>query len=63
MSEEKKLLVVASKVKARAKSQGASASAEALEILTELVEKALDAAIAKAKEDGRKVVKARDFGA
>lgn len=58
---ESVLLVVASKVKARAKAAGASASAESLVVLTKLVEKALDAAVEKAKADGRKVVKPRDF--
>lgn len=56
------ILVVTSKVKEYAKtSKSMSVSAEALENLTDLVKKALDAAADKAAADGRKIVKARDF--
>lgn len=63
MSEEKKeVLVVASKVKSYIKSTASmNTSAEVLEKLSETVREICDQAMARAKDDGRKTVKARDI--
>lgn len=56
------ILVVISKIKKRIKDKGSmNTSAAAMEALTRIVEKACDAAIEKAKADGRKTVMDRDF--
>ena len=61
MSDKKSVLIVVSKAKAYCKSQEASLSAEAIDVLTTKVQQEMDKAIARAKAEGRKVVKDRDF--
>lgn len=56
------MLVVASKVKQYIKGKSEmNVSASTLQALTEMVKKACDAAIEKAKGEGRKTVMDRDF--
>lgn len=56
------LLVVASKVKQYIKEKGEmNTSGSTLETLSNLLKKACDQAIDKAKQDGRKTVMDRDF--
>lgn len=55
-------LVVASKVKQYIKGKSEmNVSASTLEALTDMVKKACDGAIEKARQDGRKTVMDRDF--
>lgn len=62
MSDDKKPgLVVVSKAKAHVKAKDVSVGVEALDALSDMVAKKLDAAAEKAKADGRKVIKARDL--
>ncbi|MBI2346371.1 MAG: hypothetical protein HYV03_05725 [Deltaproteobacteria bacterium] len=57
------VLVVASKVKQYIKGKSdMNVSASTLAALTDLVKKACDGAIEKAKQEGRKTVMDRDFG-
>lgn len=56
------LLVVASKVKKYIKEKAQmSTSATSLDVLTDVVKKACDKAIEKARQDGRKTVMDRDL--
>lgn len=56
------ILVVASKIKKLIKAKADfNTSGEALEVLSRKVEQLCQAAIEKAKADGRKTVKARDL--
>ena len=61
MSEEREVLVVASKVKARFKELGLKTSKEAIEAISDRVYDLIDLATAKALGDKRKTVKGRDF--
>ena len=62
MSEEKKeVLAVMSKVKAYIKCKGLMTSAAVGDVLTDKIIALCDAAIEKAKNDGRKTVMDRDF--
>lgn len=57
------VLVVASKIKKYIKEKGGmNTSGTTMEALTQVVVKACDQAIEKAKSDGRKTVMDRDFG-
>lgn len=60
---DKEILVVASRLKAyvRERSGDMSTSAEALEVLSELIRAQCDDAIRRARMDGRRTIKARDF--
>jgi len=62
MSDEKEILVVASKLKnyIRDKS-GMNTSANVLEVLSDKLRAMCDQAIENARNDGRKTVKDRDF--
>ncbi len=62
-SDQKEVLVVASKIKnyIRAKSQ-MNTSGSVFEVLSERVRQLCDQAIEAAKNDGRKTVMDRDFG-
>ena len=56
------ILVVASKIKKLVREKAAfNTSAEVLEVLSQRVENLCTAAIEKARADGRKTVKGRDF--
>ncbi len=56
------ILIVASRLKSYVKEKADfNTSADALEALSELVRRATDGAIRKARAEGRKTVKARDF--
>ena len=57
----KEVLVVASKVKAYVKKKGCMTSKDAIEALSNTVYDALDAAIARAKANNRKTLKAQDL--
>ncbi|HHH36287.1 MAG TPA: hypothetical protein ENK48_05595 [Gammaproteobacteria bacterium] len=62
MSEEKEILVVASKVKNYIRSKaGMNTSASVMEALSERVRQLCDQAIENARNDKRKTVKDRDF--
>lgn len=54
-------LVVASKMKAYIKGKGMMSSSEAVEAISEVVYKVLDAAIARAKANRRSTVRAQDL--
>lgn len=60
---DKEVLVVASRLKAyiRERSGDMSTSAEALEVLSDLIRAQCDDAIRRARMDGRRTVKGRDF--
>lgn len=62
MSDEKEVLVVASKVKnyIRAKSD-MNTAANVLEVLSDKIRAMCDQAVENARSDGRKTVKDRDF--
>ena len=56
------VLIVASKVKKLIREKaGFNTSAEVLDVLTQRVENLCSAAIERARSDGRKTVKGRDF--
>ena len=57
---EKEMLLVGSKVKAYVKSKGLNSSAEVLDALNCCVYACLDKAVARAKENARKTLQARD---
>ena len=58
------VLVVASKIKKYIKEKGGmNTSANSMDALSQLIAKACDQAIEKARNDGRKTVMDRDFGA
>ncbi len=60
---EKEVLVVVSKLKGyiKEKSGGMSTSADVMDVLSDRLRRACDAAIESARTDGRKTVMARDF--
>jgi histone H3/H4 len=61
--QDKEVLVIASRLKAyvRQRSGDMSTSAEALEVLSDLIRQQCDDAIRRARMDGRRTVKGRDF--
>ena len=61
--QDKEVLVIASRLKAyvRQRSGDLSTSAEALEVLSDLIRQQCDDAIRRARMDGRRTVKGRDF--
>jgi histone H3/H4 len=62
MSEEKEILVVASKVKKYIKEKaGMNTSDKIMDFLSDIVRKECDQAIERAKADGRKTVMDRDM--
>lgn len=62
-SEAKDVLIVASKLKKYIKDRGdMSCSADVLDALSDIVRLAANDAIDRARADGRKTVKSRDFG-
>ncbi len=62
MSEEKEILVVASKVKNYIRSQsGMNTSANVMAVLSDRIRELCDQAIENARRDKRKTVKDRDF--
>jgi hypothetical protein len=60
-SSKKEMLVIASKAKAVLKKAGCNTAGDALEGLNELVYWYLSQATVRAKENGRKTVRAHDF--
>ncbi len=61
-TQEKEVLIVASKLKKYIKDRaGMNCSADVLEILSDYVRHQANDAVDKAREDGRKTVKAKDF--
>ena len=54
-------LVIASKMKAYIRGKGMMSSSEAVEAISEVVYKVLDAAIARAKANRRSTVRAQDL--
>jgi hypothetical protein len=61
MAKAKESLIVASKVKAYIKGKKMMTSSEALGAISEVVYKALDGAMARAKANRRSTVKAQDL--
>lgn len=61
MAKKRESLVVASKVKAYIKSKKMMTSSEALEAISDVVYRTLDAATARAKANRRSTVKAQDL--
>ncbi len=61
--EKKEVLLVVSKLKSYIKATGGlNTSGDVAEVLSDKIRQLCDEAIARAKEDGRKTLMARDFG-